>query len=130
MDLLIYLQVAPIQAIRFAHPLEKWVKNNYVNAFHFDADNHSDGIVIEFGKESIEKATNICVLIEAMPNQKLGGITALIERLVRSKQKRIVFFLNGNNTSLEKMISFSKTPIHKDLSIEEIQKVIEGNYLS
>ena len=112
MDLFIYLQIAPIEAIRFAHPLQKWVKSSYTDAFLFDADNYSEGIVIEFGKESIEKATNICVLIDAMPDQKLGGITALIERLVRSKGKSLSIFLNGENALIEKMLSFSISPIH------------------
>jgi hypothetical protein len=127
MDLLIYLQVAPIQEIRFVHPMGKWVKTNCTGSLHFDADNHSNGIVIDFGKESIEKATNICVLIEAIPDQKLGGLTTLVEKLVRSKQKRITFFFNGNHTALEKMVSFSKAQIHKDLTNVEIQKVITAS---
>lgn len=124
MDLFIYLQIAPIESIRFEHPIANWVKTNYKDTILFDADNHSEALIIAYGKDMIEKANSICVLIDATPNLKLGGITTLIEKLVRSKKKHQAVFLNGENNSTEKMLSFSKVKIKKGLSEIEIQNQI------
>lgn len=124
MDLFVYLQIAPIESIRFEHPITNWVGATYTDTILFDADNHSEALIIAYGKDMIEKANRICVLIDASPNLKLGGVITLIEKLVRSKKKHHIIFLNGENNSAEKMLSFSKVQIKKGLLEIEIQNQI------
>ncbi len=124
MDLFVLLQIAPIEKIRFEHPVQNWVKNTWPNVSQYDADNHSDGIVINYGLDQIEKNTVLCVLIEAFPDQQLGGITQILEQLIRTKNISLNLFINGNNLPIAKMLSFLKTPIHKNLTELEIQELI------
>ncbi len=119
MDLFIYLQVAPIEKIRFTHSIQNWVKKYYPNALCFDADNHSDDLVIGYGSEQIENAEEIVVLIESEPDQKLGGVITLVEKLIRKKKGPIIFF-NGEHPMLEKVIRHTKGQLFSGLSEKEI----------
>ena len=128
MDLFIYLQIGSIDHINFTHPIQEWVKKNYQETLVFDADNHSDGIVTSYGLEQIKQAQTICVMIEAQPNKKLGGITSLIEKIIRVKDKSVMVFVSGENEMLKKMLSFSKNQVHCSLSNPEIQLFIRNDF--
>lgn len=111
MILFIHLQVKPITQIQFKSEWVENVKKEFPDAIIFEADNHSEPYTIQQGIDFLQQASKIVLLIECSPNEKLGVISSLVEKVLRSKNHAPLIFLNGENKMFEKMAKISKSEV-------------------
>lgn len=105
MKLLCHIQVKTISEISFTGPLnDLFRKSGYLV---FEADNHSDGYLMEQGKALIDQVEEVCIHFECAEDASIGQIKMLLETL-RKSSKRSFYQLDGKHEQLEKMMKFIK----------------------
>lgn len=119
MQLLYYIQVKPLDKINFGNPYNSLL-TEVPKLIFLDADNHSEDFVIQQQIKLLEKAENVVLVLDVMPDAAPGKLVGLMEKLMRSKQLSPLIFLNGSNELIEKMLRLAHTEFHTNLKQEEI----------
>ena len=74
----------------------------------FEADNHSDGYLMEQGKVLIEQSNTLLLHIEGSAKEDLGNLKLLFEQL-RKHKIEFLYQIEGRHKKLEQMLNFLKT---------------------
>jgi hypothetical protein len=119
MQLLYYIQVKPVERINFGNPYNSLL-SEIPKLMLLDADNHSADFVIQQQIKLLEKAENVVLVLDVMPDAAPRKLVGLMEKFMRSKQLSPLIFLNGSNELIEKMLRLAHTEFHTNLKQEEI----------
>lgn len=91
---------------------------------YFDIDNFSDSVTINTALKALDRTDKLFVFLEAVDNNAIGGITKVLNRLVKLDiLNRMIY--NGNHLALDKMISRFKNNLILDLDKVEVQKEVD-----
>lgn len=106
MKLFCHIQLKSLNEISFTGSLNSlFSASDYLI---FEADNHSDGLVMEQGKLLIEQAKEVLIHIECTENAPLGQLNLLMEALRKSKSPT-TYQLDGKHDQLEKMLTLIRS---------------------
>ena len=119
MQLLLYLQLKPIDAISFQHPFAPELKNKLPDLIIFEADQGSDISQIEIGKNLISDSSKVCLWIECEKEPAFGPLVGLFESL-RKNNHRVMTIVKHEHQSLQKILKLLKTEVKQEASADEI----------
>ncbi|WP_268122305.1 hypothetical protein [Roseivirga pacifica] len=104
MKLYCYLQLKPIEQVKFVSPIGEQIKAIDPSIIQFEADNQSDLYHLKRGVEFIEESSMVLLHLDALPNEKIGPLSKLLETIRRHK-KPVSVIWEGNHEMLTKTIS-------------------------
>ena len=104
MKLYCYLQLKPIQQVKFVSPIGEQIKAIDPSIIQFEADNQSDLYHLKRGVEFIEESSMVLLHIDVLPNEKIGPLSKLLET-IRRHRKPVSVIWEGEHDMLSKTIS-------------------------
>lgn len=104
MKLYCYLQLKPIEQVKFVSPIGEQIKAIDPSIIQFEADNQSDLYHLKRGVEFIEESSLVLLHIDVLPNEKIGPLSKLLETIRRHK-KPVSVIWEGEHDMLTKTIS-------------------------
>ncbi|MCO6358327.1 hypothetical protein [Roseivirga pacifica] len=104
MKLYCYLQLKPIKQVKFVSPIGEQIKAIDPSIIQFEADNQSDLYHLKRGVEFIEESSIVLLHLDALPNEKIGPLSKLLETIRRHK-KSVCVIWEGEHEMLTKTIS-------------------------
>ena len=104
MKLYCYLQLKPIEQVKFVSSIGEQIKAIDPSIIQFEADNQSDLYHLKRGVEFIEESSMVLLHLDALPNEKIGPLSKLLETIRRHK-KPISVIWEGEHDMLTKTIS-------------------------
>ncbi|MGW8123727.1 hypothetical protein ACV07N_13810 [Roseivirga echinicomitans] len=111
MTLFIHLQIKPIAQIQFRNEWVAQMKVEFPEAIIFEADAHSESIVINQGILFLKTAKKVVLYLDSHANEKLGACAPLIEKVFRNKVIQSIIFIQGENEMFEKMAKMMKKEV-------------------
>ena len=126
MQIILYLQVKPKEAIVFGNPYAGWVQEELTEVVLLDADNHSEDLVIGQALKMLAEAESIVLLIDSLPGVSPGKASRLIESVFRNSAKCKLIHLAGENELLKKMLKLSRSHYQQNLKTEDLKREISG----
>lgn len=124
MQVLLYIQVKPPEAISFGNPFAAWVREQLPEIVLLDVDNHSDDYVIEQELKMLTEAESCALLIDSLPGVSPGKAIRLLESIFRKRVRCNLIHLAGENEVLEKMLKLSRSHYLQNLKPEALKKAI------
>ncbi|WP_422354795.1 hypothetical protein [Roseivirga pacifica] len=104
MKLYCYLQLKPIEQVKFVSSIGEQIKAIDPSIIQFEADNQSDLYHLKRGVEFIEESSLVLLHIDVLPNEKIGPLSKLLETIRRHK-KPVSVIWEGEHDMLTKTIS-------------------------
>ena len=124
MQIILYLQVKPKEAIGFGNPYAGWVQEELTEVVLVDADNHSEDLVIGQALKMLAEAESTVLLIDSLPGVSPGKASRLIESVFRNSARCKLIHLAGENELLKKMLKLSRSHYQQNLKTEDLKKEI------
>ena len=107
MKLLLYLQIKPIESIRYSNPVVNQLKEALKKLVIFEADQNSDLQQILIGKELLSKAERVAVYFDTYPDLKISGLAELFE-VMRKLDIPILIQHEGEHQTVHNMLKILK----------------------
>lgn len=130
MQVILYIQVKPSEAISFGNPFADWVREELPEIVLLDADNHSDDLVVDEELKILTKAQSSVLLIDASPEANPGKAARLLESVFRKRVNCRLIHLAGENALLEKMLKLSRVEYQQNLESGLLKKAISKAFLA
>lgn len=103
MQVFFYIQIGSFNSISFNNSFFSTIKENYPSIVTFDFDNLSEGFVVNYGIDLLERADAVCVFFESKEDVSPGSIISFINKLISYGRPLLIIF-QGKNAVIEKMI--------------------------
>ena len=122
MNLLIHIQIAPVEEIRYLLPLIEKVKKELTHVQTFDFDNHSEHLIGDYAVRLIDKASKAVIIIQNTPRkERLGVVLDFLTKISRLKLPPILILSQPGDSTLVRMIKVvSKGNYELDDNLENI----------
>ena len=124
MQIILYIQVKPQEAIGFGNPYAAWLREELTEVVLLDADNHSEDLVIGQTLKMLAEAESTVLLIDSLPGASPGKASRLIESVFRNSAKCKLIHLAGENEVLKKMLKLSRSHYQQNLKTEDLKLVV------
>lgn len=118
MTLILHLQIKKLLNIQFSSNLVTQLKIEFPEALLFEADSHSEPLLIQQGQQFLKEATKVVLILKCEASESPSKVSPLIEKVVRNKALDSMVLINGENQILKKMLSQSKREALEFESIE------------
>lgn len=123
MTLFCYFQIKPIERIAFSFT-EKDALSEIDAAFNFvEADSKSEPFLVQEIAKMIAESEQVICFFDVVESEGLGALSKAIEALRKSKAKQL-FFVNGKNQQLQKVLQMLKLPVHNFESTAQLKAVL------
>ncbi|MBO3700246.1 hypothetical protein [Roseivirga sp. E12] len=122
MILYLYLQIKPLQNIKFGSDLTKALGNFSSEITSIDLDSHSESFVITKAIEVIPIVEKLVLHLDVTDDEpSIGNISMVFETLRRSRRP-LICIIEGNHPNIDKILKLSGIIPHdvtsKELTIE------------
>jgi len=105
LNLLIHIQIAPVEEIRYLLPLIENVKHDLKKVQLFDFDNHSEHLIGDYAIRLINKASRAVIIIQNTPRkERLGVVMDFLTKLSRLKLPPLLILSQPGDPLLLRMI--------------------------
>ena len=81
MKLILHLQIKALLNIQFSGELVKQLKMEFPEAILFEADSHSDPMLIQQGLQFLKEAAKVVLILESEVGESPSKVSPLIEKL-------------------------------------------------
>lgn len=123
MILFCYFQIKPIERIAFSFT-EKDALSEIDAAFNFvEADSKSEPFLVQEIAKMIAESEQVICFFDVVESEDLGALSKAIEALRKSKANRL-FFVDGKNQQLQKVLQMLKLPVHNFESTAQLKAVL------
>jgi hypothetical protein len=123
MILFCYFQIKPIERIAFSFT-EKDALSEIDAAFNLvEADSKSEPFLVQEIAKMIAESEQVICFFDVLESEGLGALSKAIEALRKSKANRI-FFVDGKNQQLQKVLQMLKQPVHNFESTAQLKAVL------
>lgn len=126
MDLLLYLQIKPIQEIHFQHRYAQALKESFEDLVIFEADQFSDAAQLAIGSKFIEEADRIICWVESQEGTEWKQIGLVFEKMRKSNKAKLIVSKN-ETPQLKQILKMIGTNHKPDASLEEIKDFLRSN---
>jgi|GEM_PF-776459 len=117
MMLYIYLQVKPLQDVRFGSELTESLQHLSPAFTSIDLDSHSEPFVVTKATEVIPKGENLILHLDLIEDEPIGNIGMIFETLRRNKHP-LICIREGQHHNIDKMLRLSGIVQHEVISKE------------
>jgi hypothetical protein len=121
MKLILHLQIKALLNIQFSGELVKALKIEFPEAILFEADSHSDPMLIQQGLQFLKESDKVVLILESEVGESPSKVAPLIEQAIRHKSLTPIIISKGENQILKKMLSLSKKAL---LEVESTESSI------
>ena len=121
MKLILHLQIKALLNIQFSGELVKQLKMEFPEAILFEADSHSDPMLIQQGLQFLKEAAKVVLILESEEGESPSKVSPLIEKVVRHTSLTPLIIVKGENQMLKKMLRLSKKEL---LEVESTESSI------
>ena len=125
--LLLYIQLTDKpEQVSFSNPFQGVLPNASIDVRHFDFDNHSDPIVLNYAEKLWQESALSIIYIDAFSKENLGKCRSFLNKLIENSTNSYLI-IKGENLVLERMISvFPQSQILKNTyKMNEIEAIIK-----
>lgn len=106
MILRLYLQVKPLQGVRFGSELTESLQHLSPAFTSIDLDSHSEPFVVTKATEVIPKAEKLILHLDLVEDEPIGNIGTIFETLRRNQQP-LLCIKKGNHVGINKILKLS-----------------------
>lgn len=124
MNVFCYFQIKQQEDIAFTFNWKDELKTAYPNLTILEADNHSEGFLIQETGKLMHQAQYLICFFDVTENTSLGSVSKLLETLRRSKNN-VLIILRGQNEALLKTLHFIKKPTINFQDQEQVMNEIK-----
>lgn len=125
MKLLLYLQIKPIESIRYSNPVVNELKEAFKELVVFEADQNSDIQQIQIGKELLSKAERVVVYFDTYPDLNLSGLAELFE-VMRKLDIPILIQHEGEHQTVSTMLKILKGAQMKSPDVDALKDFLNS----
>ncbi|OEK01926.1 hypothetical protein BFP97_10540 [Roseivirga sp. 4D4] len=112
MTLYLYLQVKPLEKVKFGSYLVEALQNLSLELNAIDLDSHSESFVVTKATEAISKAEKLILHLDVIDNEPVGSIGIIFETIRRNRQP-LLCIREGVHHNIDKMLKLSGTAPHE-----------------
>ena len=123
MILFCYFQVKPLQQVAFDFAWKDALEVLNEEVHRVEADNHSEGLLIQEISKMINEASEIICFFEVVENEKLGSLAKVFESLRKSSSRQLLM-VKGENEHFEKVLPLLKQNTLKCESEIQLKKTL------
>lgn len=123
-----YFQAKPIEQIAFSFPWKEAL-NELKGDFHVvEADSQSEAFLMQEIAKMITDSTQVICFFDVTETENLGALSKAIEALRKSRGRQL-FFVKGENQSLNKVMQMLKKPVHQFESVPQLKAAL-ANFIN